>query len=64
MKTAEFPAVIEAKKLVARHMAFYKRMMEDEAAAAEQPRKKQMTGKKGVSTARQRSRKTEEACHV
>lgn len=64
MKTAEFPAVIEAKKLVAHHMAFYKSMMEDEVAAKEPPRKKQLTGKKVVSAARPRSRKAEEACHA
>ena len=62
MKTKEFPAVIEARKIVLHRMAFYKSMMEGtETKASQQPQKK-TPPKKMSATLRKKSGKQQVAC--
>lgn len=61
MKTAEFPAVIEARKVVAHQMAFYRLMMTDEISdIAKDPKKS--TPKKLAISVRKKGSKSKETC--
>lgn len=58
MKTENFPTVIEAKKVVARQVAYYRLMMQDEEvqAAKANAAKGKTSQKKPVATGRKRNK--------